>query len=83
MTDSRPHRRRRRCPPRRFGPRAAETAIFGMLVNFGRNTKEEEGERERVGRGRHFQEAQFHINTSLFMSNLLIPSYIRLLGPPE
>lgn len=36
MTDSRPHRR----PPRRFGSRAAETAVFGVLVNFGRNSKE-------------------------------------------
>lgn len=36
MTDSRPHRR----PPRRFGSRAAETAVSGLLVNFGRNSKE-------------------------------------------
>lgn len=36
MTDSRP----RRLLPHRLGPRETETAVFGVLVNFGRNSKE-------------------------------------------
>jgi hypothetical protein len=65
MTDSRP----RRLLPHRFGPRVAETAVFGVLVNFGRNSK---------GKGRLPRNAISYKHLVIYeqSSYTFVPSYV-------
>lgn len=83
MTDSRPGPRPHRRPRCRRCRRRHELLphIVSVTENPGSLSLRDARkfrERNLKEKGEGFREAQFHINTSLFTSNLLIPSYIRL-----